>query len=831
MFFKTILLTAVLSASFYVNQATAAETIRLAIINEKDSVAAANDLLTAELSQKVNLQLLERAQIDKVVREQTLAASGFATKDFLKIGQTLGADGVIVLEIQREGTNSVLNTRLVAVKPGVILRAMSAPWPMKNASEWAKLIAGKFAPLLPKLTVLPKDAVPISVLNLRGAANSRESIEADQELTLLLLNRLMLEKEVFVLERRKMGSLVEEKELQKTNESPFWNGSFLVDGVVDKNGFSKEQVTIDARLSPPSGGTPTAIAVAGSRKDLPKIVDELAKKILATLQKKSSLPEWKPAEEAAQFYDEATWALKWRMFREAQNAAESAWALGQRDKACADIRVRNYVYEILVGASPRTSPDEIYPFNPSPNRAKLDQAVHALELYYDYTKTLPADQPIIVSSWYFTGVEAVEAASLVLQNYYFVPAARQADADKLAELRSLIRETVARIYKSPTVHSAYWTGDRIDYSSVPNYKDPIPNPIKMEGEYRGSIIQSQFDWGCFWQETPEDCLAFYRELLTSDVFGLFSSRSLWFRGPHRPRLTAWNSEDQKRIPELWSRFLVELNGSTNFLHQIEAKSILLADAKTDAEIEPAFNDLFKIVFAHTNEIAKHNADFHYNWVLDELVGSVAVGAYSPVKDGLRKRFKIEMFPGLAAITSARIKYLTGITVPAEIHGTIGNDVMRRIASIDAAPATNALPLTQFFAIPKEKLASDVKSIEVCAYKFRQGKVWLDLEYHTEHPRRGKDGLVEYVFSAFAVMDLDNGGWEIIKRPVRNSYFVAGRTGETGEGPHFEVFHDAVYCSDRDQWQKYDLKTRRWETLALPGQILAQFFVIDDHLYG
>ena len=207
---KTILLAAVLIVRFHVNHATAAEAIRLAIINENDSVAAANDLLTVELSQRENLQLLERAQIDKVVREQTLAASRLATKDFLKIGQTLGADGVIVLEMQREGTNAILNTRLVAVKPGVILRAMSAPWPMKNASEWAKLIAGKFGPLLPKLTVLPKDAVPISILNLRGAATSRESIEVDQELTLLLLNRLMLEKEVFVLERRKLGGLRDE---------------------------------------------------------------------------------------------------------------------------------------------------------------------------------------------------------------------------------------------------------------------------------------------------------------------------------------------------------------------------------------------------------------------------------------------------------------------------------------------------------------------------------------------------------------------------------------------------------------------------------------------
>src|SRR5438128_427775 len=84
------------------------------------------------------------------------------------------------------------------------------------------LVTAHFTPLLPKLTVLPKDALPISILNLRAAVNSAESAKLERELTVLLLNRLTHERELFVLERRQLDTLSTEKDLQRDN-SPFWN--------------------------------------------------------------------------------------------------------------------------------------------------------------------------------------------------------------------------------------------------------------------------------------------------------------------------------------------------------------------------------------------------------------------------------------------------------------------------------------------------------------------------------------------------------------------------------------------------------------------------------
>src|SRR5882724_3497827 len=183
---------------------------RLALISESADASAAADVLTAELSSHKNLQLLERNEIEKVYREQGLSAGN---KDYLKLGQILGADGLLLMEIAKEGTNQLLNVRLVAVKPGVVLAAEKFSWPVANLTEWSSAFVRHLDLFLPKLTVLIKDAIPISVVNLRSAVQSAEALESERQLKLLTIQRLSRERQFFVLERQKMQLLTEEKDL------------------------------------------------------------------------------------------------------------------------------------------------------------------------------------------------------------------------------------------------------------------------------------------------------------------------------------------------------------------------------------------------------------------------------------------------------------------------------------------------------------------------------------------------------------------------------------------------------------------------------------------
>jgi hypothetical protein len=105
--------------------------IRLALIAETTDASAPVDVLTAEFSQNGQINLLERNEIEKVYREQALSS---ANQDYLKLGQVLGADGLLLIRAKRVISASPaigagfaakqkpefdLSVQLIAVKPGV----------------------------------------------------------------------------------------------------------------------------------------------------------------------------------------------------------------------------------------------------------------------------------------------------------------------------------------------------------------------------------------------------------------------------------------------------------------------------------------------------------------------------------------------------------------------------------------------------------------------------------------------------------------------------------------------------------------------------------------
>ena len=115
--------------------------VRLALVASEPQALMAADLLTVELSKKEHVQLLERTEIERVYREQGLSS---ANVDYRKLGQVLGADGLLLLETAKEGTNQFLTVRLVAVKPGVILGALRTLWPVMDAAQLARCIPTHF---------------------------------------------------------------------------------------------------------------------------------------------------------------------------------------------------------------------------------------------------------------------------------------------------------------------------------------------------------------------------------------------------------------------------------------------------------------------------------------------------------------------------------------------------------------------------------------------------------------------------------------------------------------------------------------------------------------
>jgi EF hand len=703
--------------------------VQLALIAETDEASAASDILTAQLSGNQKIHLLERDEIGKIYHEQGMSA---ANRDDLKLGRILGADGLLLLDVVRTPQATNLTARLIAVKPGVILTDGSFPWPLKDTAQWAESVSTYLNSFLPKLSLLVKDAVPISVVNLRSAISSSEAGETERQLKLLTIQRLSREPQFFVLERQKMQLLGEEKEL-KTDDSAFWNGSYLLEGVVDQNGYSKETVTINARLTPPKGGAPLLFEVSGNRTNLSETVNQLAVKITNALKINSVVKEWNAADEAEQYFNEAKWALRWGIFLEAQAAADSAWALGKQDLACGMVRVQSYVSElkaetggIQIGQSGISShyvtngmqlpvtPDDsqvqsmikyllaTHPFgmvykiakrpgdtdinfafaDKPPDPKDIDHAFHALELYYKFSRIAPDGEPKILSrgkgwndwhnsDWYQLGIDDLVAASRVLQNFNFIPESQKPVADQLAELRALARSVAKLISKSPTVHDSYFVGDRIVTH------DELGNTI---GE-NPSIYRCEVNWGCYWQETPEDTIALYRELMSSPVF-CYLHQDLWFRPLQRPRLVAWTENDRARIAAVWNDFLREMDASTNVFMRMEGKAIKLRDANDEKETAVAATNFFEALLENRCAFITNNVEVLYlNWGVDDLVE--AMGGYKDESSGAIMRSATPEWEAIRAISSA---YATQIKAKDDACHKILADNQKILADQQNLPA-------------------------------------------------------------------------------------------------------------------------------------------------
>ena len=627
--------------------------LRLAIISASNDTIGAADLLKVEFSHNHRVEVLERTEIQRILREQELSLKNL---DALKLGRLLGADGLLTVQPATQETNSFLSVQLIAVKTGVILSDDRFGWVPQDASTWAAKIVGHLEPLLPKLGVLPQDAIPISVVNFHAGVRTTEAAEWERQIFFLTVERLAHEKRLFVLERKRMQSLLEEKEMANSEGDPFWNGKYLLDGTIDPNGFNPDTITINARLTPP-GGKPVLIEATGNRANQIEVVNELATKILAALKLNAGPEGWNTAEEANKFFKEAQWNLNWKIYPLARQAAEAAWALGKHDEECMSLRIRTFM-------QPPDNGVVYYPPQDKPNPEKIEDAIQAARLYEDFTRDLPLNEPKADSGWYKLGLENLSIATRVLQQFNWSPKFYQPYAENLRALRGEARAMAKLLSRAPSVQNSYYTGSRKINSQEFYHINEQP-----------TIFGLEICGGCLWQEKPEEEVALYRELMSSPMFcGLHSL--LWFREmsysysiPHLPsRLVAWNETDLQRLPKVWESFTEELKNSPDVLLQMEERALRLADTvdleeklemrkepyktayqKYETSLNSAFTNFVDAFVAQRGAFRTNQVDvLELNWGINTLIEKMGGEIVTPVKDSLQNQYHTEYAQMLAA---------------------------------------------------------------------------------------------------------------------------------------------------------------------------------------
>ncbi len=594
--------------------APGAELVRLAVLPTHADFALQADLLTTRLSSGTNVTLLEREAISRIWKEQAFSAT--LLSESIKLGRLLNADGLVMLDRAVEGTNELLSMRLLAVKPGVIISEHRFILPMEKPVEWVTDYAEQLIRRLPKFAVKKQDAVPLSLLNLRSSVSTADGLDLERELTSLLHLRLAREPSIFVLERRRLEELQEEKELGMEAE-PFWNGAYVVDGVINRDAISKDMLTIHARVTR-AKGSPVNLEIAGRRDQASAAVDELARKIQSAINPAFSPTAWDTSTEAKEYLREASWAWRWSRFRESAEAADASWYLGERTAEVGALRV---ISRARVGLSMRGPwPFEggpAYWFRPPPASEGLTFLSRALEIYRElfpnFTST--TNDPFI--AWGSVGMDTLLAASRMLDRYQENVEFTHGHEEELQRLRAACREVNTLLTTNPLLGPVGWQRDLRGLSGIPLNLTLYAGRASAGGSKRELWSAWLNSYGN-WYDTPEDAVALYQRLLEPGLYRSVRQGLLQLSSP----LTAWTVRDRGRLGIIWGNFLRQMVESTNGQMRLDGLRLTLEHSIEPNELDKAAREYAEASWAMRLDIFNRKIDSPVETVLGSLARRV-----------------------------------------------------------------------------------------------------------------------------------------------------------------------------------------------------------------
>jgi hypothetical protein len=194
-------------------QTYAATRIALVGSGGNDGVGNVLDLATALLGKDTDLQLLDRAEVDRILREQAFSLAGMVrAEDAVKAGQLLHVDLFVVVEGTL--TNEVqdyasLGLVVFDAKSGV--RYADSALRASNAVSTASAMAMAVRAAVVKSHRSPQDLHTVGLLSVRNADLPRQFDSICDSVGLLLERELTASPGIAVLERRRLEQVNQER--------------------------------------------------------------------------------------------------------------------------------------------------------------------------------------------------------------------------------------------------------------------------------------------------------------------------------------------------------------------------------------------------------------------------------------------------------------------------------------------------------------------------------------------------------------------------------------------------------------------------------------------
>ncbi len=598
---------------------------KLAVIALEPAFEPLADLLVAQWSQSGDITLLERSELKRLLSEQAIATG--QSRDYVKLGQLLGADGLVLLEAVNQNTNRFLAVRLLSVGPGVVLDISGHKHPIADLETWSERQAMRLRTLFPKLAIKRENAIPISILNLRSSLASPETAELERQLTSLIAYRLIQQPEFFVLERQRMDFLGWEKELSGVDESAFWTGSFMLDGIIDKHAINQETLSVSARLVQSRDNKKMAIEISGPRWDHVGIVEQLVAKIREHTLKQSAWPAWDAAREAEKFYQEAQWSKRWGSLSGMQQAADAAWVLGRKNVEVATLRVD--AYRLAADSQPGAIwSSERKVLEGLPRRDHLLNALRSISIYTDASRFFTARKINVDKEWYGLGGDTLETASLLLEHFRHVLRAQRGLENEVSELQGLCRELAqfleAHDLSGPTIKMPYG-GDLV--------------PFKKR------LALQRFRYGCYWFPKVTEAGAYIKAQILSENYTLVRNEVMDDAGY---RFRNWDPAERLAAREVWRQLVDGLCKSENVRLQCEGELFQLRDLVTgdrESKVKTSFSFVDRVPDPYLASKLRHGTDAIFKTIWDPATQSYTTNVnsslVSTVEDMILRKCQID----------------------------------------------------------------------------------------------------------------------------------------------------------------------------------------------
>ncbi len=246
-------------------------------------------LVAASLSKLENISLIERADLDRLLKEQAFAAAGLTGEaGAVKLGQLLNADAVLWMGDGASAKDITL--RVIAVRTGLVLGLETTP--RENAPEAALALTGR---ALPKLSVLPESTW---LVTLTAGEDVKHFGSPERELERILALRLAHEPGVFVLERRRLETLVEGEKFAAGPAQSLLGGSCQLEIRVRRDTANPALLAASVVATFRDGSRKSVVA---SGSTLAELVEPLVQGVLGLFQITPSERRWNAADDQAFF--------------------------------------------------------------------------------------------------------------------------------------------------------------------------------------------------------------------------------------------------------------------------------------------------------------------------------------------------------------------------------------------------------------------------------------------------------------------------------------------------------------------------------------------------